>query len=57
MISQIAYDNKDLTNAEQQIFTLVSEYPSYEEWKYKGFLLSKHVPGTDLFKLELLLKA
>ena len=52
MISQIAYDNKDLTNAEQQIFTLVSEYPSYEEWKYKGFLLlvNTYLGLEDLFQ-------
>lgn len=52
MISQIAYDNKDFTNAEQQIFTLVSEYPSYEEWKHKGFLLlvNTYLGLEDLFQ-------
>ena len=52
MISQIQYDSKDYTSAEQSIFTLVGEYPTYDEWKHKGFLLlvNTYIGLEDMFQ-------
>ena len=39
MISKIKYNMGDYDGAESNIFTLVSDFSSYDEWKFKGFLL------------------
>lgn len=38
-LSQIAFDMKDYTTAENNVFKLSSDYPSYQFWMAKGFLL------------------
>tara|TARA_B100000780_G_scaffold278210_1_gene251008 strand:+ start:2401 stop:5562 length:3162 start_codon:yes stop_codon:yes gene_type:complete len=52
MIAQILFDKEEFENAEQSIFTLVSDYSSYEEWKFKGFLLlvRTYISLEDLFQ-------
>ena len=52
MISQIQFDSKDYANAEQSVFALVSEYPTYDEWKHKGFILlvKTYLGLNDLFQ-------
>ncbi len=52
MIAQVQYDLKDYSSAEQSIFSLVSEYPNYEEWKHKAFLLlvNTYIGLEDLFQ-------
>ncbi len=52
MISQIEYDQGNYESAETNIFTLVSDYSSYDEWKFKGFLLlvRTYIGLDDLFQ-------
>lgn len=52
MKAKIQYDLKDYSSAEQSIFSLVSEYPNYEEWKHKAFLLlvNTYIGLEDLFQ-------
>jgi hypothetical protein len=52
MISLILFDKAEYEKAEQNIFTLVSEYSSYDEWKFKGFLLlvNTYIGLDDLFQ-------
>ena len=51
-ISQILFDKAEYEKAEQNIFTLVSDYSSYDEWKFKGFLLlvRTYIGLDDLFQ-------
>jgi len=51
-ISQILYEKAEYEKAEQNIFTLVSNYSTYDEWKYKGFLLlvRTYIGLDDLFQ-------
>ena len=51
-ISQILYEKAEYEKAEQNIFTLVSDYSNYDEWKYKGFLLlvRTYIGLDDLFQ-------
>ena len=50
--SQILFDKAKYEQAEQNIFTLVSDYSSYDEWKFKGFLLlvRTYIGSDDLFQ-------
>ncbi|PCJ80489.1 MAG: hypothetical protein COA49_08440 [Bacteroidetes bacterium] len=52
MIAKIAFDKGDFENAEQNLFTLVSDYSTYNKWKYKGFLLlvKTYISLDDLFQ-------
>ena len=52
MISLIQYDLGDYATAEQSVFSLVSEYPTYEDWKHKGFILlvNTYLGLNDLFQ-------
>ena len=52
MISQIQFDSEDYANAEQSVFALVSEYPTYDVWKHKGFILlvKTYLGLNDLFQ-------
>ena len=52
MISLILFDKAEYEKTEQNIFTLVSEYSSYDEWKFKGFLLlvKTYIGLDDLFQ-------
>ena len=52
MISLIQYDLGDYAPAEQSVFTLVSEYPTYDDWKHKGFILlvNTYLGLNDLFQ-------
>lgn len=38
-LARIAFDMNDLTTAENNVFKLSSDYPSYQYWLAKGFLL------------------
>jgi TolA-binding protein len=51
-ISLILYEKAEYEKAEQNIFTLVSDYSTYEEWKFKGFLLlvDTYIGLDDLFQ-------
>ena len=52
MISKIKYDLGDYESAETNIFTLVSDFAAYDEWKFKGFLLlvKTYIGLDDLFQ-------
>jgi TolA-binding protein len=52
MISRILFNKAEYEKAEQNIFTLVSDYSSYDEWKFKGFLLlvRTYIGLDDLFQ-------
>ena len=52
MIAQIQFDSENFESAEQSVFSLVSEYPNYDEWKHKGFLLlvQTYIGLNDLFQ-------
>ncbi len=52
MIAQIAFDKGNFESAEQSLFTLVSDYSTYEKWKFKGFLLlvKTYINIDDLFQ-------
>ena len=52
MISQIQFDSGEFSSSEQSIFTLIGEYPTYDEWKHKGFLLlvKTYIGLEDLFQ-------
>ena len=52
MISKIKYDLGDYESAETNIFTLVSDFSAYDEWKFKGFLLlvKTYIGLDDLFQ-------
>ena len=52
MISKIKYNLGDYDSAESNIFTLVSDFSSYDEWKFKGFLLlvRTYIGLNDLFQ-------
>jgi len=52
MISKIKYNLGDYESAESNIFTLVSDFSSYDEWKFKGFLLlvRTYIGLDDLFQ-------
>jgi len=52
MIAQIAFDKGNFESAEQNLFTLVSDYSTYEKWKFKGFLLlvKTYINIDDLFQ-------
>ncbi len=46
-LAQIAFNMKDYTTAENNVFKLSSDYPSYQYWMAKGFLLL-----SDIYVLQ-----
>lgn len=42
-LAQIAFDMKDLKTAESNVFKLSSDYPSYQYWLARGFILLSDV--------------
>jgi TolA-binding protein len=55
----IRYEQERYSDAEAQIFALVKKYPSYDEWKARGFILlgDVYVGLNDLFQAKVTLQS
>ena len=58
-IAQIAFQKADYKNAENEVFNLVKQFPGFEYWKTKGFILLSDVyrEKKDYFQSKATLKS